>query len=310
MPLISKDTKGVFVISATPFDEVGNLDIDSIETMVNFYLDKGVDGLTILGMMGEQQKLTENESIIFVKEVLKNIKNKPCIVGISVNGYYNISELSKKVMDLGASGIMIAPPSNLRTDKQIISYYQNIGEMVDDIPIVLQDYPLGTGVSISPETVLQIFELVPNIKILKHEDWPGLDKISYLRNAEIISKQKMSILCGNGGMYFTEELERGADGSMTGFAFPEMLVCVNKLFKQNKKKLARKIFNAYLPYARYEFQPSLGMSVRKYTLAKRGAIKCSKVRKPSIELNQFTIHEIENLISEQEVEIQNLKELF
>ena len=236
MPLISKDTKGVFVISATPFDEVGNLDIDSVETMVNFYLDKGVDGLTILGMMGEQQKLTENESIIFVKEVLKNIKNKPCIVGISVNGYYNISELSKKVMDLGASGIMIAPPSHLRTDKQIISYYQNIGEMVDDIPIVLQDYPLGTGVSISPETVLQIFELVPNIKILKHEDWPGLDKISYLRNAETISKQKMSILCGNGGMYFTEELERGADGSMTGFAFPEMLVYVYKLFKQNKKK--------------------------------------------------------------------------
>ena len=99
MPLISKDTKGVFVISATPFDEVGNLDIDSIETMVNFYLDKGVDGLTILGMMGEQQKLTENESIIFVKEVLKHIKNKPCMVGISVNGYYNISELSKKLED-------------------------------------------------------------------------------------------------------------------------------------------------------------------------------------------------------------------
>ena len=120
----------------------------------------------------------------------------------------------------------------------------------------------------------------------------------------------MSILCGNGGMYFTEELERGADGSMTGFAFPEMLVYVYKLFKQNKKELAIKVFNAYLPYARYEFQPSLGMSVRKYTLAKRGAIKCSKVRKPSVELNQFIIHEIENLISEQEVELQNLRELF
>ena len=92
MPLITKNTKGVFVIAATPFDEFGNLDLDSVETMVNFYLDNGVDGLTILGMMGESQKLTENESIIFVKEILKNIKNNPCIVGISVNGFYNISE--------------------------------------------------------------------------------------------------------------------------------------------------------------------------------------------------------------------------
>ena len=310
MPLISKKTKGDIVIAATPFDEIGNLDLDSVETMVNFYLDKGVDGLTILGMMGESQKLTEQETISFVTEILKNLKNKPCVVGISVNGFYNISEISKKVMDLGASGIMIAPPGNLRTDKQIINYYQTIGEVLDDIPIVLQDYPLGTGVMITPETLLKIFELVSNIKILKHEDWPGLDKISYLRDAEKNSNEHMSILCGNGGMYITEELERGADGSMTGFAYPEMLVNVNKLFKQGKKTLARKVFNAYLPYARYEFQPLIGLSARKYTLAKRGAIKSPKVRKPSIELNRVSIQEIETLLSEQEAAVQHLKELY
>jgi hypothetical protein len=86
------------------------------------------------------------------------------------------------------------------------------------------------------ETNSKICKTVSELKILKHEDWPGLDKISYLSDAEISTKQKMSILCGNGGMYFTEELERGADGSMTGFAFPEMLVCVIQLFKQKKKK--------------------------------------------------------------------------
>ena len=63
MPLISKDTKGVFVISATPFDEVGNLDIDSVETMVNFYLDKGWMPRT-LAVLELESALNSNPEII------------------------------------------------------------------------------------------------------------------------------------------------------------------------------------------------------------------------------------------------------
>lgn len=300
MALITSSSKGVFVIAVTPFTETGALDHDSIDRMVDFYDENGADGLTILGMMGEAPKLTQAESIEVTKRTLARVGEKPVVVGVSAPGLAAIGELTKAVMDLGAAGVMVAPPSSLRTDDQIIIYYRNVVETVGtDVPVVLQDFPLSTGVQISTKTLGVIFEAHPSIVMLKHEDWPGLQKISDLRQAEAKGRRRVSILCGNAGVFLPEEMQRGADGAMTGFAYPEMMADVVRLSNEGRHEAAQDVFDAYLPLVRYEQQPGIGLAVRKYILAKRGAIASAAQRRPGASLNPAAIAEVDALIARQ-----------
>ncbi len=308
MPLINNQTSGVFVIACTPFTDDGAIDVTSIDSMVDFYYDKGADGLTILGMMGEAPKLTQAESIAITRQTLARSGEKPVVVGVSATGLAAIGELTKAVMDMGAAGVMVAPPSSLRTDEQIIGYYRNVVETVGtDVPVVLQDFPLVTGVQISSKTLGTIFEAHPSIVMLKHEDWPGLQKITDLRNAEATGRRRTSILCGNAGVFLTEEMQRGADGAMTGFAYPEMMVEVCRLSNEGRYDAAQDLFDAYLPLMRYEQQPGLGLAIRKYVLAKRGAIASAAQRRPGSTLNAQAITEVERLIERQTLKLEALK---
>src|SRR4051812_33672000 len=105
MPLISNESRGVYVIAVTPFTEGGAIDFASLDSVVDFYFEKGADGLTILGMMGEAPKLTQAEAIEVTERTLAAAGGRPVVVGVSAAGLSSISELSKAVMDLGASGV-------------------------------------------------------------------------------------------------------------------------------------------------------------------------------------------------------------
>lgn len=300
MPQITTETKGVFVIAVTPFTDTMAVDTASIDSMVDFYYDKGADGLTILGMMGEAPKLTQSEALDISRQTLKRSGDKPVVVGVSAPGLAAIEELTKAVMDMGAAGVMVAPPGSLKTDDQIFTYYQNVVDAIgSDVPVVLQDFPLVTGIHISSSLLGRIVEAMPSIVMLKHEDWPGLAKISDIRNAEVKGRRRLSVLCGNGGMFLTEEMERGADGAMTGFAFPEMMVDVVRLVANGEMERAQDLFDVYLPLARYEQQPGLGLAVRKHTLAKRGAIASATQRRPGAPLAPKAVAEVERLIARQ-----------
>jgi len=300
MALLDETADGVYVIAVTPFTETGALDLDSTDRMVDFYLEKGATGLTVLGMMGEAPKLTAEESRIFVRRVLKRVDGRvPVVAGVSAAGFAAMAELSESVMGDGAAGVMVAPPSNLRTDDQIVSYYAMVAETLGTkTPFVLQDFPLVTQVQITSAVILKIVANHPTCVMLKHEDWPGLAKITALRAAP--DARRISILAGNGGLFLPEELDRGADGAMTGFAYPEMMVDVCKAHAAGDRERARDIFDAYLPLARYEQQPGLGLAIRKHVLARRGAIASPALRQPSAKLSAADIADIETLIARQE----------
>lgn len=308
MALLDETADGVYVIAVTPFTETGALDLDSTDRMVDFYLEKGATGLTVLGMMGEAPKLTAEESRIFVRRVLKRVDGRvPIVAGVSAAGFAAMAELSESVMSDGAAGVMVAPPSNLRTDDQIVSYYAMVAETLGaETPFVLQDFPLVTQVQITPAVILKIVAAHPSCVMLKHEDWPGLAKITALRADSDKGGRRISILVGNGGMFLPEELSRGADGAMTGFAYPEMMVDVWKAHAADQVERAHDLFDAYLPLARYEQQPGLGLAIRKYTLAKRGAIASATLRKPGGALSKADVADIERLVARQE---RRLKEI-
>ena len=300
--MLDETAQGVFTIAVTPFLPDGGIDWDSVDRMVDFYIAQGATGLTILGMMGEAGKLSADESIAVVKRVIAR-STVPIVVGVSAPGFAAMRTLSDAAMDLGAAGVMVAPPSSLKTDDQILTYYHNTAETLGDAPFVLQDFPLVTNVVIPTKVILQVVEDCPTCVMLKHEDWPGLEKISALRKASDAGARRISILCGNGGLYLLEEMLRGADGAMTGFAYPEMMAQVIAAHTAGNTAQARDIFDAYMPMVRYEAQPGLGLAIRKYTLAQRGVIAHDTLRKPGGVLSAATKAEVDALAVRQRTKL-------
>jgi 4-hydroxy-tetrahydrodipicolinate synthase len=289
---------GVYAIAATPFAPDGAVDTQSVDRMTDFYLSCGVTGLTILGMMGEAPKLDPAEALAISDQVVRRA-NVPVIVGVSAPGFAAMRSLARTVMDDGAAGVMIAPPPSLRTDDQIVNYYaQAVAAIGTDIPFVIQDYPLALTVVMTPKVIRQIVMDNPSCVMLKHEDWPGLEKISALRAFQRDgSLRPLSILTGNGGLFLDFEMERGADGAMTGYAFPDMLVDVVKHAQKGQRDAAHDLFDAHLPLIRYEQQQGIGLAVRKYVLQKRGAIAHDTQRVPGTSLSTAARAEIDYLLS-------------
>ncbi|APO71627.1 dihydrodipicolinate synthetase-like protein (plasmid) [Rhizobium gallicum] len=290
--------KGVYAIAATPFHPDGRLDTVSVDRLTDFYLGCGVSGLTILGIMGEAPKLEPEESLAITRQVVKRA-GVSVIVGVSAPGFAAMRSLARGAMDIGAQGVMIAPPPSLRTDDQIIGYYAQAVEAIgEDIPFVIQDYPLTLTVVMTPGVIQKIVNNHPSCVMLKHEDWPGLEKISRLRAAQKASEMRdISILCGNGGLFLDFEMERGADGAMTGYAFPDMLVDVVNFQQAGNREAAHDLFDAHLPLVRYEQQQGVGLAIRKYVLKKRGAIASDSQRKPAGSISERAKAEIDYLLS-------------
>ena len=241
---LDESASGVYIISATPFTDNGEVDMDSADRLVDFYIEKGVSGITILGMMGEAQKMAPEESESFLDRIMKRVGSKvPVIVGVSNAGLDNLVHLSKTSMDKGASGVMVAPLAGLRTGEKVYNYFSQVfSALGDDIPVCYQDYPFATGTEISVTLFNRLVADFDQLVMLKHEECPGLNKISKVRQASDKGLRRVSILCGNGGLYLPQELARGADGAMTGFAYPEMLVTMVKLYQTGEHDRAEDIF--------------------------------------------------------------------
>ncbi len=296
---LDETAAGVYIISATPFDNLGVLDLESTKKLIDFYIEKGVDGITILGVMGEAQKLTPDEAELFLNTVLKQVnKRVPVIVGVSNANINNLVKLSNVSMDKGAAGVMIAPPINLGADEKIYNYYAKIFDVLGkDIPVCYQDYPFLTKSEISIQTFNRLVNEYSQLVMLKHEEWPGLNKLSKVRSSgKATNTRRVSILTGNGGLYLPQELQRGADGAMTGFAYPEMLIKVVNLHKKGNIDAAEDLFDAYLPLVRYEQQPGIGLAIRKEVLHRRGVIRSAKVREPGPSLSSEDRDELTRII--------------
>ena len=299
MTKLTHESKGTFAIAPTPFHDDDRIDEKSIDRLTDFYGEIGCNGITVLGIMGEAPKLAGTESEEVAKRFIKRAKNMQIIVGVSAPGFAAMRSLARASMDAGAAGVMIAPPPTLRTDDQITGYFKQAVEAIGtDIPWVLQDYPLTLNVIFTPAVIRKIIMDNPSCVMLKHEDWPGLEKISALRGFQKEgSLRPISILTGNGALFLDFEMERGADGAMTGYAFPEMLIDVVQFMKEARRDAAHDLFDAHLPLIRYEQQPGIGLAVRKYVLQKRGIIASSAQRKPGSSITPAAKAEVDYLLS-------------
>lgn len=292
--LLTRDARGAFVIAPTPFLPGGALDLASARGMVEAFLRMGASGLTILGVMGEAPKLDAAEALDFTRAVLDaNAGQVPVVVGVSAPGFAAMRSLSQAVMEAGASGVMIAPAPGLRGDEAVVAWLQEAAAQVAPAPWCLQDFPLTTGVAITPAMIARI-AADPRLAMLKAEDCPGLDKISAIRALEAAGAMpRLSIMGGHYGLFLPEELARGTDGVMTGYAFPELLVAMTR---EGMTDAIWDRFEAHLPLIRADSQPGLGLAIRKYVLARRFIIAHAAARAPAPKLSDASRAEIDHLL--------------
>ncbi len=298
--LLDATATGVYPIAPTPFTEGGEIDWASVDQMIDFFVRAKVYGLTLLGLMGEAQKLSESESAELVRYALRALNGRlPVIVGVSSAGTSNLVTLSRAAMEAGACGVMLTPLTGLKTEAQIAAYFAEvIAALGPAIPVCYQDYPQSSQAHISAGGFVKLVDAHPSIVMFKHEDCPGLKKLTAVHKAcDGTAHRRISIFVGNGGLYVPQELHRGADGIMTGFAFPDVLVEIFDLFQRGQHEAAEDLYDVYLPVLRHEQQPGFGLPVRKEILRRRGAIRSAAVRPPGGVLDADDLAELDRLLA-------------
>lgn len=285
--------RGVYIVAQTPFQENGAIDLESVDSLTDFYFSHGANGLTVLGVAGESNKLTPAESLAVASRFIARARNKPIVVGVSNSSVAQMAELTGQVMDAGAAGVMIAPPGGLRTEQEVLSYFEAVFDRIGNVPTVLQDFPFSTGTWMSVPVIGQLIERHPQIQAVKEEDLPSITKITKLR---ALPGRRVAILTGNNAMFLPLEMGRGIDGPMAGFSHPEMLSQVYALHTAGRVDEAHAVFDRYLPLLSYENQSQWGVAVRKEIMKRRGAIKHAGMRRPGPKLDATDHAEIDLLL--------------
>ncbi|CAM4029700.1 dihydrodipicolinate synthase family protein [Bordetella muralis] len=291
---MSQTFSGLFVVAQTPFTDDGSLDLESVDTLCDFYIKHGAAGLTVLGVAGEAAKLSMEESLATVRRYVARAQGRPVIAGVSNPSVAQLAALTKDVVEAGAYGVMIAPATGLKTEEDIFSYFNAVFSRIGDVPTVLQDFPFSTGVWLSVPTIARLVERHPQIQAIKEEDIPSAAKITRMRTA---LPRHVPILTGNNGVFLLQELAHGIEGPMAGFSYPEMLSGVYKLYSAGKVQEAHDLFDTYLPLLNFENQSQWGVAVRKEVLKRRGAIRSATMRSPGPVLTAADLKDIDLLVS-------------
>lgn len=284
--------EGVYPILATAFDENETLDLESFDRLVRFMATLGVDGITILGVLGEANRLLDREREALITTAVSAAADLPVIVGTSHSGSLAARELSQMAESLGARAVMVTPQAEaVPSDERILEYYRTISSGIR-IPIVLQDHPASTQVHMTVPLLKRIIDEVPRIASIKEEAAPTAPKIRALNDA--MKDRKIPILTGLGALYGLFDLEAGSSGFNTGFAFPEVLTAMVNAAHAGDWKRVRAIYTRFLPLIVFEQQP--GVAIRKEILRLRGAISTGRVRHPGAQLPPATAKQLHNLL--------------
>jgi 4-hydroxy-tetrahydrodipicolinate synthase len=291
---VSVSLLGVYNITPTPFHEDGSLDLASLRRLTAFTRGKGVNGMTILGVLGEADKLTESERDRVIATAVEAAgPDFPVCVGTTHAGTDGCVAYSRRAQELGASAVMVAPPRLARAnDAALERHYLAVADAID-LPVVVQDFPPAVGgILMSVDLIARIGAASPRLRYLKLEDEPSPMKVSQVRAAA----PDMVVLGGLGGLMFLEELRHGAHGTMTGFGYPEILVDIYRRFSSGDEDGATAVFYKYVPLIRFENQPRINLAIRKHIYHRRGAMASSRARAPYAPVDAETLADLDDIL--------------
>lgn len=286
--------EGVWNIVPTPFTDSGDLDTPSLATLTDFVVDRGVNGMTILGVLGEAAKLSDAERLAVIEGVMARAAGRvPICVGVSAPSTARAIGYGREAQERGAHSVMLAPPQLARpNDGAVRAHYLAVADAIQ-LPVVVQDHPASSGVWMTVELLLELAAASPRLRVIKLEDEPTPPKAGRILAAD----PTLRVLGGLGGQMLIEELRRGCVGTMTGFGYPEILVDIVGRYRAGDHDGATLAFHRACPLIRFENQAGLNLPIRKFIYQRRGAITNARVRTPGPALDPGTIADLDDLIT-------------
>ena len=269
--------KGVWGVLATPFHRPDlAVDLRSLQAEVQFYHRIGAAGVVALGVFGEATSLSVAEQVAVIATVAEAGDGLPVVAGLSSRSTAPLVELASRLREAGGGALVavmaqVNSPNPDTVRRHFDALYRGCG-----LPVVVQDYPVASGVTIRPDVLAAVVAECPYVAAVKCEAPPTAVAISIL--AESVP---VPLFGGLGGAGLIDELAAGAAGAMTGFSYPEGLIAAVQAFQADGFAAARDAFSPWLPIANFENQPGIGLAIRKETLRRRGLIAEAAVRPPA-----------------------------
>ena len=286
------ELKGIYPIVPTPFLDDGAVDYASIERLIDCMAAKKVHGLAIMGALGEGPKMTDDERNKIIDLYRKRMPAEMhLVVGTRAPATDPARLQAAKARDLGADALLLGP-HGIQKDKPLLEYYQQVSDAAK-IPCIIHDYPAVTGITMSVELITRMFASAEFIQYIKLEDPPTGAKMQALQQTV---GESLKVFGALGGNYALEELQLGAVGIMTGFVYAELLVRLYDHACANEWDAAKELFYAFLPLTRWEFQPGIGISLRKHLLKRMGIFTTTKVRHPGMNADDKTVEQMLQIV--------------
>jgi 4-hydroxy-tetrahydrodipicolinate synthase len=286
--------QGVWNIVPTPFLPDEELDLQSLRTLTDFVVGSGVDGMTILGVLGEGAKVSDRERSAIVEVTLAQTNGRvPVCVTVSAASAYRSVEYAREARAMGAHSVMLsAPPLARPNDDAVRRNFVRVAESVPELPVVIQDLP-ALGVWMTADLIARMAAEAPNLRLVKLEEEPTAPKVARL----LAANKDLRVLGGLGGEMLIEELRSGAVGTMTGFGYPETLVSIMRMWRAGDEAGAVDLFHRWMPLIRFENQQLLNLPIRKHIYMRRGAMASDKLRAPGPPLDDGTRRDLEALLA-------------
>jgi 4-hydroxy-tetrahydrodipicolinate synthase len=287
--------QGVYPILVTPFDAQEQLDLESFDRLVRFNADIGVDGVTILGVLGESNRMLDAEREQLIRTAVNAAEGRiPVVVGTSHKGTLATRGLCQMAAELGASAVMVTPAQEpVPSEERVFDYFRRVADGLS-IPMVVQDHPGSTQVHMSIPLLLRLVQELPQVACFKEEGLPTAPRVQGLLQG--MTERSVPILTGLGALYGLFDLRSGSSGFMTGFAFPEVLMAMVQAVREQRSEIAMAIYRHFLPLIAFEQQP--GIAIRKELFRLRGLISDNTVRHPGAPLNPTAAAQLTELLAE------------
>jgi 4-hydroxy-tetrahydrodipicolinate synthase len=286
---------GVFPVLATPFLRDGAPDTAGLRSIARYVIDAGADGVVFPGVASEYDTLIADERFALAELVASEARgNAAFVVGGSAADPETTLRVAQRAKDQGAAAIMVMAPKTITEPAAASEFFRRVAASANGVPIMLQNAPPPAGSGLPVSVVLDIARAVPQIHYIKEEALPAGARITQMLAGAPPTLR--GVFGGAGGRYITDELARGAVGTMPACELAELHVALVAAHRRGDRAQVRHCFNRMLPLL--NFQAVFRMAMTKETLRRRGIIDAAVKRAAGPELDAGDQRELTEMLDE------------
>lgn len=271
---------GIFPVVPTTFRDDGELDLDSQKRCLDFLIDAGSNGLSILANFSEQFSLGDDERELLTATILEHVAGRvPVIVTTTHFSTRICAERSRRAQQAGAAMVMAMPPYHGATirvgEERCFEFFARLSDAID-IPIMIQDAPVS-GTPLSAAFLARMAREIAQVSYFKIETPGAASKLREL--IRLGGDAVEGPWDGEEAITLLPDLDAGATGSMTGGGYPDGLRPIIDAYRQGRRDEAFDGYQRWLPLINYENR-QCGPLACKILMKEGGIIASEAARHP------------------------------